>query len=63
MYGGVNFTTVGNSEVDYLGVYPYQYGIVKHEPKQYPETIIFIDICSILSEYDPDFNLDTYSCF
>ena len=58
----VTFKTIGGREVDYFGNEPYTYGKIKHEPKSYPETHIFKLISDTISQHDPHFNLDDYSC-
>ena len=59
---GVSFTKLGNREVDYFGLCPYHYGHSRHEPKPYPKSNFFSDICNLLNNHDPDFNLETYTC-
>ena len=59
---GVSFTKVSNREVDYFGLYPYHYGNMRHDPKPYPSTNFFREVCCLLNKHDPEFNLDSFTC-
>ncbi len=48
--------------MEYFGKVAYPYGNTEHVPKVYPDTPIFKKISSAITQHDPNFSLDKYTC-
>ncbi len=59
---GIQFRKIGEREVEYFGKVAYPYGNTEHVPKVYPDTPIFKKISSAITQHDPNFSLDKYTC-
>ena len=62
IFENINFTKISNREVAYFGNTPYSYAGITHEARPYPDLLCFKTMTNAIQEYDPEFNLDKYTC-
>ena len=58
----VNTRSTQGRYVTYFGNKPYEYGHIRHDPRDYPDCNVFDTIRTKMKSVDPDFNFDNFTC-